>query len=179
MLFSLVCLFLWLVVHKWRHTLTHKCWNFLNLWRHLWMTFRKFLSCFLSFVSSYQRNNYLQTQSSFFDSRGTGKKFDHTKFEITKFDLTASDRYQISISVISNLIVNAGNAHSFIKVNIMLPSTSQKAGLTGLYKKFLFMSTTAISKPVLQEVEGIVILPLTFIKEWALSGKCCEVCDQK
>jgi len=33
----------------------------------------------------------------------------------------------------------------------MLPSTSQKAGLTGLYKKFLFMSTTAISKPVLQE----------------------------
>jgi len=45
------------------------------------------------------------------------------------------------------------------------PSTSQKAGLTGLYKKFLFMSTTAISKPVLQEVDGTVILPLTFIKE--------------
>jgi hypothetical protein len=44
-------------------------------------------------------------------------------------------------------------------------STSQKAGLTGLYKKFLFMSTTAISKPVFQEVDGTVILPLTFIKE--------------
>jgi len=43
-------------------------------------------------------------------------------------------------------------------------STSQKAGLTGLYKKFLFMSTTAISKPVLQEVDSTVILPLTFIK---------------
>jgi len=40
-------------------------------------------------------------------------------------------------------------------------STSQKAGLTRLYKKFLFMSTTAISKPV----NGTVILPLTFIKE--------------
>jgi len=42
-----------------------------------------------------------------------------------------------------------------------VPSTSQKAGLTRLYKKFLFMSTTAISKPVLQEVDGTVILPLT------------------
>jgi len=50
--------------------------------------------------------------------------------------------------------VGAGNAHSFIKVSSLLykskgkdhvPSTSQKAGLTGLYKKFLFLSTTAIS----------------------------------
>jgi len=48
-----------------------------------------------------------------------------------------------------------------------LLSTSQKAGLAGLYKKFLFLSSTAISKPVLQEVDGTVILPLTFIKEWA------------
>jgi len=46
-----------------------------------------------------------------------------------------------------------------------VPTTSQKAGLTGLYKKFLFMSTTAISKLVFQEVDGTVILPLTFIKE--------------
>jgi len=46
-------------------------------------------------------------------------------------------------------------------------STSQKAGLTGLYKKLLFMSTTAISKPVFQEVDSTVILPLTFIKELA------------
>jgi len=44
-------------------------------------------------------------------------------------------------------------------------STSQKAGLTGLYKKFLFMSTTAISKLFFQEVDGTVILPPTFIKE--------------
>ena len=44
-------------------------------------------------------------------------------------------------------------------------STSQKAGLTGLYKKFLFMSTTAISKPVFQEVDDTVILPFIFIKE--------------
>ena len=48
-----------------------------------------------------------------------------------------------------------------------VPSTSQKAGLTGLYKNFLLMSTTAISKPVFQEVDGTVILPLTNIKEWA------------
>ncbi len=46
-----------------------------------------------------------------------------------------------------------------------VPSTSQKAGLFGLYKKFLFMSTTAISKLVFQEVDGTLILPLTFIKE--------------
>jgi len=46
-----------------------------------------------------------------------------------------------------------------------IPSTSQKTGLTGLYNKFLFMSTTAISKPVFQEVDGTVILPLTYIKE--------------
>jgi hypothetical protein len=46
-----------------------------------------------------------------------------------------------------------------------VPSTYQKAGLTGLYKKFLFLSKTAISKPVFQEVDGTVILPLTFIKE--------------
>jgi len=51
------------------------------------------------------------------------------------------------------------------KVKDHVPSTSQKAGLTGLCKKFLFMSTTAISKPVFQEVDGTVILPLTFIKE--------------
>jgi len=44
-------------------------------------------------------------------------------------------------------------------------STSQKAGLTGLYKKFLFMSTTAISKLGFQEVDCTVILPFTFIKE--------------
>ena len=44
-------------------------------------------------------------------------------------------------------------------------STSQKAGLTGLYRNLLFMSTTAISKPVFQEVDGTVILPLTNIKE--------------
>ncbi len=43
-------------------------------------------------------------------------------------------------------------------------STSQKAGLTGLYKKFLFIPTTAISKPIFQEVDGT---PLTFRKEWA------------
>jgi len=47
-----------------------------------------------------------------------------------------------------------------------VPSTSQKAGLTGLYKKFLCMSTMAISKPFFQEVDGIVILPLTFIKAY-------------
>ncbi len=46
-----------------------------------------------------------------------------------------------------------------------VPSTSQKAGLTGLYNKFLFMSTIAISKLVFQGVGGTVILPLTFIKE--------------
>jgi len=39
-----------------------------------------------------------------------------------------------------------------------VPSTSQKAGLTGWYKKFLFLSTTTISKPVFQEVYGTVIL---------------------
>jgi len=44
-------------------------------------------------------------------------------------------------------------------------STSQKAGPTGLYKSFLFMSTTAISKPVFQEVDSTVILPLIFIME--------------
>jgi len=47
----------------------------------------------------------------------------------------------------------------------MYRQTSQKAGLTGLYKKFLFKSTTAISKTVIQEVDGAVTLPLTFIKE--------------
>jgi len=46
-----------------------------------------------------------------------------------------------------------------------IPSTSQKACLTGLYKKFLFMSTTVITKPIFQEVDGTVILPLTLIKE--------------
>jgi len=62
-----------------------------------------------------------------------------------------------------------------------IPSTSQKAGLTGLYKKFFFVSATAISKPVLQEVDGTVILPLTFIKEWAFPaysldhlGQACQ-----
>jgi len=66
-----------------------------------------------------------------------------------------------------NLSLTPGNAHSFIKVRGRdhVPSTSQNAGLTVLYKKFLFMSTTAISKPVFQEVDGTVILPLTFIKE--------------
>jgi len=44
------------------------------------------------------------------------------------------------------------------KVKDQAPSTSQKAGLTGLYKNFLFMSTTAKSKPVLQEVDSTVIL---------------------
>jgi len=44
-----------------------------------------------------------------------------------------------------------------------VPSTSKNTGLTGLYKKFLFMPTMAISKLVFQEV----IIPLTFIKEWA------------
>ena len=48
------------------------------------------------------------------------------------------------------------------KGNYHIPSTSQKAGLTGLYKNFLLMSTTAISKPVLQEVNGTVILPLKY-----------------
>jgi len=43
-----------------------------------------------------------------------------------------------------------------------VPSTSQKAGLTGLYEKCMFMSTTAISKLVFQEVDGTVILPLAF-----------------
>jgi len=38
-------------------------------------------------------------------------------------------------------------------------------GRTGLYKTLMFMSTTAISKPVFQEVDGTVILPLTFTKE--------------
>jgi len=46
-----------------------------------------------------------------------------------------------------------------------VPSTSQKASQTGLYKTLLFMSTTAISKPGFQEVDGTVILPLTFVKE--------------
>jgi len=32
------------------------------------------------------------------------------------------------------------------------------------------MSTTAISKPVFQEVDATVILPLTFIKERAFPG---------
>ncbi len=45
------------------------------------------------------------------------------------------------------------------------PSTSQKAGLTGLYKTLLFMSTTVISKMVFQEVDGTAILSLTFIKQ--------------
>jgi len=51
-----------------------------------------------------------------------------------------------------------------------ITSTSQKAGLTRWYKKFLFMSTTDISKLVFQEVDSKVILPLTFIKEWAFPG---------
>jgi len=51
-----------------------------------------------------------------------------------------------------------------------IPSTSQKACLTGLYKTLLFMSTTAISKLVFQEVDSTVIFPLTFIKEWAFPG---------
>ena len=55
-----------------------------------------------------------------------------------------------------------------------VPSTSQKAGLTGLYNNFLLMSTTAISKPVFQEVDGTVILPLTNIKEWAFPGSIIE-----
>jgi len=46
-----------------------------------------------------------------------------------------------------------------------IPSTSQKAGLTGLYKKFLFISTTAISKLVFQEVDSTVIIPLTFVQD--------------
>ncbi len=46
-----------------------------------------------------------------------------------------------------------------------IPTTSQKAGLTGLYKNFLFMSTMAISKPGFQEVDITVIPVLTFIKE--------------
>ena len=60
--------------------------------------------------------------------------------------------------------ISPGNAHSFIFVGgkYHVLSTSQKAGLTGLYKKFLLLSTTAISKPVFQEVDGTVILPLTF-----------------
>ena len=49
------------------------------------------------------------------------------------------------------------------KYHVLL--TSQKAGLTRLYKNFLLMSTTAISKQVFQEVDGTVILPLTNIKE--------------
>jgi len=65
------------------------------------------------------------------------------------------------------LLHTPGNAHSFIKSKGKdhVLSTSQKAGLTSLYKKFLFLSTKAISKPVFQEVDGTVILPLTFIKE--------------
>jgi hypothetical protein len=66
----------------------------------------------------------------------------------------------------NELLHTPGNPHSFKKVRgRIIPSTSQKAGLTSLYKKFLFLSTTAISKPVFQEVNGTVILPLTFIKE--------------
>jgi len=39
-------------------------------------------------------------------------------------------------------------------------STSQKAGLTGSYTKFFFMSTIAICNPVFQEVDDTVILLL-------------------
>ncbi len=68
-----------------------------------------------------------------------------------------------------------GNAHSFIsKGKDHVPSTSQKAGLTGLYKKLFFMSTTAISKPVFQEVDSTVILPLTFINK-GVSVPCLNV----
>ncbi len=49
-------------------------------------------------------------------------------------------------------------------------STSQKACLTELYKKFLFMSANSISKLVFQEIDSAVILALTFIKEWAFSA---------
>ena len=58
--------------------------------------------------------------------------------------------------------------HSLLHIckgKYQVPSTSQKAGLTGLYKNFLLMSTTVISKPVFQEVDGTVILPLTNMKE--------------
>jgi len=61
-------------------------------------------------------------------------------------------------------IVDYSREHSLLYICTVL-STSQKAGLTGLYKNFLLMSTTAISKPVFQEVDGTVILSLTNIKE--------------
>jgi len=49
----------------------------------------------------------------------------------------------------SLLLISKGTDH--------LLSTSQKEGLTSLFKKFLFMSTIAISKPVFQEIGGTVI----------------------
>jgi len=62
--------------------------------------------------------------------------------------------------------VSAGNAHSFLKLrgSIRNCQPPKKPGLTGLYKKFLLMPTMAISKPFFHEVDGTVILPLTFIK---------------
>ncbi len=65
-----------------------------------------------------------------------------------------------------SVYVKAGYSHSFYKNKGKdhVPSTSQKADLTRLYKKFLFLSTTAISKLGFQEIDCTVILPLTFIK---------------
>jgi len=75
-----------------------------------------------------------------------------------KYDCSAVNAAQYNCLLQGSLLYKSkGKDH--------LLSTSQKVGLAGLYKKFLFLSSTAISKPVLQEVDGTVIPPLTFIKE--------------
>jgi len=71
--------------------------------------------------------------------------------------------------IVSRIVVTYIRERSFLcksKGKDHIPSTSQKAGLTGFYKTLLFMSTTAISKPFFQEVDSAVILPLTFVKGW-------------
>jgi hypothetical protein len=51
------------------------------------------------------------------------------------------------------------------KGNYHVLTTSQKAGLIGLYKKFLLVSTMAKSQPVFLKVDGTVIFTITFIME--------------
>jgi len=79
-------------------------------------------------------------------------------FYLSCFHLKSHKDFDVTYDIfVDRLILEPGNAHSFIsKGKDHVPSTSQKAGLTGLYKKLLFMSTTAISKPVFQEVDSTV-----------------------
>ncbi len=82
--------------------------------------------------------------------------------------VTRKDMSLLCDVIYARLHIHASRERSLlhkIKGKYHVLSTSQKADLTEKYKKFLVMSTTAISKPVSQEVDGTVILPLTFIKE--------------